>query len=65
VVGGAYELATSLPAGPAPARLVELMALDKKVLSDGLTFVLDGPDGVEVVPGVDPAVALAALGDMR
>jgi 5-deoxy-5-amino-3-dehydroquinate synthase len=65
VVGGAYELDTALPQGSAPARLTELMGLDKKVLSDGLTFVLDGPDGVEVVPGVDPADALAALGDMR
>ena len=35
------------------------------IVAAGLTFVLDGPDGVEVVPGVDPAEALAALGDMR
>ena len=28
---------------------------------DGLTFVLDGPSGVEVVPGVAAADALAAL----
>lgn len=64
VVGGAYELGTSLPSGLAAEQLVGLMGLDKKVLSAGLTFVLDGPDGVEVVPGVDPALALAALGDM-
>ena len=42
-----------------------LMGLDKKVLSAGLTFVLDGPEGVEVVPGVRPEDALAALGRMR
>ena len=29
------------------------MAGDKKAV-DGLTFALDGPDGVEVVTGVDP-----------
>jgi 5-deoxy-5-amino-3-dehydroquinate synthase len=51
VVGGAYELATALPPGLAPDRLVALMARDKKAL-DGLTFVLDGPRGVEVVPDV-------------
>lgn len=64
VVGGAYELGTSLPPDLSAEQLVSLMGLDKKVLSDGLTFVLDGPQGVEVVPGVDPAAALAALSDM-
>ncbi|MCU1398483.1 MAG: aroB [Acidimicrobiales bacterium] len=59
VVGGAYELDTELP-GSDPQQLLELMGRDKKAL-DGLTFVLDGPDGVEVVPGVDPDAALAAL----
>ncbi len=61
VVGGSYELGTSLPSGLSPDDLVTLMGRDKKVLSDGLTFVLDGPAGVEVVPGVDPALALDAL----
>ena len=46
-------------------RLVELMGRDKKAL-DGLTFVLDGPNGVEVVAGVDPTdvvrPALARMG---
>ena len=37
-----------------------LMGRDKKAL-DGLTFVLDGPAGVEVVGGVDPTVARATL----
>ena len=36
------------------------MGRDKKAL-DGLTFVLDGPEGVEVVAGVDPAVAADVL----
>jgi 5-deoxy-5-amino-3-dehydroquinate synthase len=45
------------------AQLVELMRRDKKAL-DGLTFVLDGPDGVEVVAGVDEAAVGEALGRM-
>ena len=65
VVRGAYELDTALPVGVSAERLVGLMGADKKVLSDGLTFVLDGPNGVEVVPGVSPADALAALAAMR
>ena len=65
VVGGAYELGTALPSGLAADELVALMGRDKKVLSDGLTFVLDGADGVQVVPGVDPDMARVALGDMR
>lgn len=64
VVGGSYELDTSLPAGLSRDELVTLMGRDKKVLSDGLTFVLDGPAGVEVVPGVGTDVALDALRDM-
>jgi 5-deoxy-5-amino-3-dehydroquinate synthase len=51
VVGLEYGLATELPPGSQPDRLVELMRKDKKAL-DGLTFVLDGPTGVEVVADV-------------
>ena len=65
VVGGSYELHTALPPGLDRQELVALMARDKKVLSDDLTFVLDGPNGVEVVSGVSPAAALAALDDIR
>jgi 5-deoxy-5-amino-3-dehydroquinate synthase len=59
-----YELPSSLPPGLDDDRLVELMGRDKKAV-DGLTFVLDGPDGVEVVAGVDPGVARDALDDVR
>jgi 5-deoxy-5-amino-3-dehydroquinate synthase len=52
----AYELDGALPPGIDAAQILELMGRDKKAL-DGLTFVLDGADGVEVVAGVDPAVA--------
>lgn len=64
VVAGAYELDTALPAGSDHERLLSLMRADKKAV-DGLTFVLDGPEGVEVVAGVDAAVALDALERME
>lgn len=64
VVGGAYELACELPAHISHERLVALMGRDKKIVSDGLTFVLDGPKGAELVAGVSLADALGALGDM-
>jgi 5-deoxy-5-amino-3-dehydroquinate synthase len=59
----AYDLEVALPAASDPARLLELMGRDKKAL-DGLTFVLDGPEGVEVVAGIDPADVERALADM-
>ena len=65
VVGGAYGLDTSLPDGLSPQRLLDLMGRDKKVLSDGLTFVLDSAAGVELVPGVAHADALAVLSAMQ
>jgi 5-deoxy-5-amino-3-dehydroquinate synthase len=52
-----------LPQGLDHERLVESMARDKKAV-DGLTFVLDGPDGVEVVPGVARSAVLTALDAM-
>jgi 5-deoxy-5-amino-3-dehydroquinate synthase len=60
----AYGLDPAMPAGADPEALVRLMARDKKAVGGGLTFVLDGPDGVELVPGVDPADALAVLADV-
>jgi len=59
VVAG-YGLPTSVPAGLDPRQLVALMARDKKAV-DGLTFVLDGPRGVEVVPGVAADVVEATV----
>lgn len=63
VVGGAYELETSLPEGVDHTRLLSLMSRDKKALTS-LTFVLDGPSGVEVVPEVPAESVLAALDEM-
>ena len=62
VVGGLYELDTALPAFDAEL-LLALMNRDKKAL-DGLTFVLDGDAGVEVVAGVPAETALEALAAM-
>ena len=63
VVAG-YDLPTNLPPGADAEELVALMHRDKKAVA-GLTFVLDGPTGVEVVAGVDADVARAALEDVR
>ncbi|MGI9577040.1 MAG: 3-dehydroquinate synthase family protein [Microthrixaceae bacterium] len=60
VVAG-YDLPMTIPAGTDHAKLVELMGRDKKSLGNGLTFVLAGPAGLEVVPSVDPGAAAAAL----
>jgi 5-deoxy-5-amino-3-dehydroquinate synthase len=59
VVAG-YDLPTDVPPGNDPAELVTLMGRDKKAL-DGLTFVLDGPRGVEVVRGVPVDAVEATL----
>jgi 5-deoxy-5-amino-3-dehydroquinate synthase len=63
VVGEEYGLATELPAGVSAERLLDLMRHDKKA-RDGLTFVLDGDNGVEVVSGVAESAVLEALGRM-
>jgi len=62
VVGG-FGLSGDLPPGTDPELLVFSMARDKKAAHD-LTFVLDGPGGVEAVRGVDPADVLATLVEM-
>jgi 5-deoxy-5-amino-3-dehydroquinate synthase len=61
---GSYELNSALPEGVDPQRLIALMAHDKKALGDGLTFVLDGPEGIEVVKDVPVGDANDAFGDM-
>jgi len=64
VVGGLYELDTALPRGVDRRQLIELMGRDKKALGGGLTFVLDGANGVEVVTEVSPDAAGKALDAM-
>jgi 5-deoxy-5-amino-3-dehydroquinate synthase len=62
VVGG-FDLSGDLPAGASAEQLLSFMARDKKAHHD-LTFVLDGPDGVEPVRGVNAEVVVATLTDM-
>ena len=63
VVVDEYGLDDTLPGGVAGEELMKLMARDKKAL-DGLTFVLDGPAGVEIVPQVPPTVVRDTLAGM-
>ncbi len=60
----AYDLAWSLPAGLTDIELQALFARDKKATHD-VTFVLDGPQGVETVTGIDPEVLAAAFTAVR
>jgi 5-deoxy-5-amino-3-dehydroquinate synthase len=64
-VVAAYDLPSRLPPGVDPAVLVDAMRRDKKVTGGGLTFVLDGPDGLEVVRGVPADAVLATLPDLQ
>jgi 5-deoxy-5-amino-3-dehydroquinate synthase len=63
-VVGSYDLPVDLPAGSDPAQLIEVMGRDKKAIT-GLTFALDGPDGVEIVTDVDRAAVEAAFERMH
>ncbi len=60
----AYELPAALPAGLDDQELLTVMARDKKATA-GLTFVLDGPRGLEVVPGVPAEAVAATLAELR
>jgi len=59
-----FDLAVALPSGGDPDQLVSFMARDKKA-QGALTFVLDGPDGLELVRGVDRDDVVATLADME
>ncbi len=56
----AYGLPTRLPAGLDADELVDGFTRDKKAV-DGITFVLDGPDGIEPVVVEDRSVLVATL----
>lgn len=56
----AYGLSWKLPPDVDHDEIIELFGRDKKA-ADGITFVLDGPDGLEAVAGVDPGVLRSAL----
>ncbi len=61
---GAYDLPCTLPKGLDTERLLDLFSRDKKAI-EGVTLVLDGPDGVEPVTGIDPQVLREALDTLR
>jgi 5-deoxy-5-amino-3-dehydroquinate synthase len=63
VVGG-YDLPMRLPEGSDPQALVELFSRDKKAV-EGITFVLDGPHGVEPVRVDDRALLVDVLDALR
>lgn len=63
VVGG-YDLPVTLPADVDADRIVSLFSRDKKAIG-GLTFVLDGPRGVEPVRIDDRDLLLDALEAIR
>jgi 5-deoxy-5-amino-3-dehydroquinate synthase len=64
VVTGEYGLSCAVPAGVSHEQLIQLMHGDKKALT-GLTFVLDGPRGVEPVTSVDLDAVRQALHSME
>jgi 5-deoxy-5-amino-3-dehydroquinate synthase len=55
-----FGLDGALPTGTSAAAVCEVMRRDKKAHHD-LTFVLDGPAGIEVVDGIDERDVLATL----
>ena len=61
---GSYDLPMIGPGALDDEQLIVLMGRDKKAL-DGITFVLDGPNGVEQVSGVARSDIEAALGLSR
>ena len=64
VVTGAYGLSTALPRDCRAEDLMALMMADKKALH-GLTFVLDGPNGVELVADVSKKAVTQAFSRME
>ena len=62
-VVAAMDLPTTIPSNCDPDELIAVMRHDKKVTGDALTFVLDGPNGVELVTDISVADVRAAMGD--
>lgn len=64
-VVSSYGLPSSLPAGVDLRELVGVMGRDKKATGGTLTFVLDGPAGLEVVRAVPGEDVVATLSEMQ
>jgi 5-deoxy-5-amino-3-dehydroquinate synthase len=60
VVDQTYSLQTRMPAGLDIDALLAAMARDKKALN-GLTFILDSPQGLEIVAGISAEVVRSEL----
>ena len=60
VVGQTYSLQIRMPAGLDIDQLMAAMARDKKALN-GLTFILDSPQGLEIVAGISADVVRSEL----
>lgn len=63
-VVAAYDLPLTVPSHLSTDVLLQFMARDKKAL-EGLTFVLDGVNGVESVTGVDTNQIVEAIASVR
>ncbi len=59
-----YDLPIRLPPGSDPSALIAVMSKDKKVTTGGLTFVLDGSSGLQVVHDVPEADVRAVLDEV-
>jgi 5-deoxy-5-amino-3-dehydroquinate synthase len=64
-VVAAYDLPHRIPPGLDRDELVTVMARDKKASGQGLTFVLDGPGGIEVVGDVPELAVVETLSEME
>jgi 5-deoxy-5-amino-3-dehydroquinate synthase len=64
-VVASYDLPSRIPPGLDPDELVAVMARDKKASGQGLTFVLDGPGGIELVRDVPEPAVLDTLSEME
>jgi len=64
-VVAAYDLPSRLPPNVDLRQLLAVMGRDKKVTGNALTFVLDGPGGLEVVRGVPPDDVLTILRELQ
>ena len=60
----AYELPGRLPQGVDRPELMSAMSRDKKASGGGLTFVLEGPEGLEIVRDVPAQAVMATLSEL-
>ena len=59
-----YGLPSALPSSMSDEDLLVAMTRDKKAV-DGFTFVLDGPNGLEIVKGIEEILIKETLTKVR